>query len=157
MAAPGRQRRCSTTPATAGASILRRIWRGVLASCRPTPMTGSTSPIWRDATWTDPGSGVLGPCAAPVLRHGRYRRECASQGRRQEGEPRSRPSRSRSCGGSMHCSRSSAPSMAGCPEERLETRQTLSRPLVEDLQVYMRERSPSCSVGTTWPRRPTTS
>lgn len=54
------------------------------------------------------------------------------------GRSRSRPSRSRSCGGSMRCSRSSAPSMAGAPE-RLEMRQTLSRPLVEDLQVYMRE------------------
>ena len=49
-AAPGRRRRCSTTRATARASILRRIWPDMPASCRPTPMTGTTSSIWRDAS-----------------------------------------------------------------------------------------------------------
>jgi transposase len=62
-----RRRRCSTTPATVGASIPRRIWRGMPASCRPTPMAGTTSSIWRDTTLDRSGSGVLGPCAALIL------------------------------------------------------------------------------------------
>ena len=32
------------------------------------------------AAWADPGSGLLGPCPAPVLRHGGSGRERASQG-----------------------------------------------------------------------------
>ena len=36
---------------------------------------------------SDPGGGVLGACAAPVLRHGRHRGERAPQGCRKEGDP----------------------------------------------------------------------
>ena len=73
LAARVRRRRCSTTPATARASIPRRIWPGMPASCRPTPMTGTTSSIWPGAS---PGpireAACWVACAAPVLRHGRY-------------------------------------------------------------------------------------
>lgn len=40
-------------------------------------------------------------------------------------------------------------------EERLEVRQTLSRPLVEDFQIYMREQLAKLSQGTTCPGRST--
>ena len=38
------------------------------------------------------------------------------------------------------------------PEERLAVRRNLSRPLVDDLQVYMREQRPGSRVGTIWSR-----
>ncbi|MET4520151.1 hypothetical protein ABIB81_009510 [Bradyrhizobium sp. I1.7.5] len=71
---------------------------------------------------------------APVLRHGRHRRECPAQGCRQKEillspiaiEVVRRIDALRSINGKS-------------AEERRQVRQTLSRPLVEDLQVYMRE------------------
>ena len=66
-----RQRRCSTTRATARASIRRRIWR--LWRHPPGRRLRRIYPALsgRAKSWTDPGSGLLGPCPAPVLRHGR--------------------------------------------------------------------------------------
>ena len=46
---------------------------GALSGCAP--------------SWSDPRGCVLVACAAAILRHGRHRRECAPQGRRQEGDP----------------------------------------------------------------------
>jgi transposase len=42
-------------------------------------------------------------------------------------------------------------------EERVQARQSLSRPLVETFKSMCGNSSPSCPVGTTWPRRSTTS
>ena len=41
-------------------------------------------------------------------------------------------------------------------EDRLAVRQTLSRPLIEDLHAYMRERSSNSRVGMIWPKHSTT-
>jgi hypothetical protein len=49
-ASDAHRRRCSTTRKTASASIPRRIWPDMPASCRSTPMMGTTSCIWRDAS-----------------------------------------------------------------------------------------------------------
>jgi transposase len=42
-------------------------------------------------------------------------------------------------------------------EERLQVRQTLSRPVVKDLQIICANSSPSCRGGMTWSRRLITS
>ena len=49
----------------------RRLWR-IQQAVRAGSQAGA-----------DPGSGLLGPCAPPVLRHGGCGRECPSQGARQ--------------------------------------------------------------------------
>ena len=48
-------------------------------------LRGPQQPISpRPEARSNPGSGVLGACAPTVLRHGRYRGECARQGRRKK-------------------------------------------------------------------------
>jgi hypothetical protein len=107
----------------------KRIWPDMPASCRPTPMTGTTSSIWRDATLDRSGKPIreaacwvharrkaagkkeipLSPIAVEVVRRidALFEIERSINGR--------------------------------SAEERVQVRQTLTRPLVEDLQVYMRE------------------
>nr|GAJ37691.1 hypothetical 61.7 kDa protein y4HP [Bradyrhizobium sp. DOA9] len=110
-----RRRRCSITHATARASILRGIWRGMPASCRPTPMTGTTSSIWRDASQAQ--SGRLPADRRDGARSLPWPTSKRMPGARPPARRKSRSlrSRSRSCGGSMHCSRSSAPSTTRVP------------------------------------------
>lgn len=64
FAAPTR-RQCSITLATAKASI-RSASGGHLGILR----TDGYDQLYLAGRWTDPRSGVLGPCPAPVLCHG---------------------------------------------------------------------------------------
>ncbi|MGY4503259.1 hypothetical protein ACVWYH_007216 [Bradyrhizobium sp. GM24.11] len=89
---------------------------------------------------------MLGPCAAHILRHGRYRRECASQATGKKEIPLSPIAVEvvRRIDALFETERSIN---GRSSEERLEMRQALSRPLVEDLQVYMREQLAKLSRG----------
>jgi len=71
-AASGRRRRCSITRAIAGASIRSHIWWDIPASCKPTPTTAMASSTKLTGSRAGSGGGVLGACAASVLRHGRH-------------------------------------------------------------------------------------
>ena len=103
-------------------------------------------------SWADQGSGLLGACPAPVLRHGRSRGERAAQSRRQEGD---RPLADRD--------RDRAPHRRAVRDRALyqwqERRGThgcspdAEPPLVDDLEVYMREQPPGSRAGTIWSRR----
>ena len=111
-----RLRSRSSTRPTAAASIPSGTWPGSPASCRRTPMPGSTGS-------TRP-SASRGRSSRPPAGHTRDA-NCSSS-------PRSarRRSRPRRCGGSMSCSRSSA-SINGKPaEERLAVREERAKPLV---------------------------
>ena len=95
----------------------------------------------------DPGGGVLGPCPAPVLRHGRSGGERATQGCGQEGD---RPLADRDRGRAPHrrpVRRSSARSTAKSADQRKAVRQAQSAPLVADLEAYMREQCAKLSRG----------
>jgi Conjugal transfer protein TraD len=102
----------------------------------------------------NPGGGVLAPYAAPILCPGRHRRECAAQAAGNKEIPLSPIAIEvvrridalfeRSINGKSS-------------EERLQVRQTLSRPLVKDLQIICANSSPSCRGDMTWPRRLITS
>ncbi|SMX56627.1 Putative transposase (fragment) [Bradyrhizobium sp. ORS 285] len=110
-----RRQRCSTTPATAGASTRRRIWQAMPASCRPMPMTGITSSIWRSANLERSAKRRVG--YMPGARSSSWPTSTRTRDARLPARRtfRCRRSRSRWCDGSMHCSRSNAPSMAGAP------------------------------------------
>ena len=66
-AAPGRRRRSSTTHVIAGAIIRRRISRAMSAICRRTPMTATTSSIWRTASQARSWRRRVGACPAPFF------------------------------------------------------------------------------------------
>ena len=96
--------------------------------------------------WSDPGSRLLGPCPASVLRDGGSGRERPSQGPRQEagcdlaagagsGPPDRRAVRDR------------AGDQRSKPERRKAVRQELSAPLVADLEAWMREQRAKLSRG----------
>ena len=109
-----RRRSRSSTRPTAAASIPSGTWPGSPASCRRTPMPGSTGS-------TRP-SASRGRSSKPPVGHTRDA-NCSSS--RRSARRRSRPRR---CGGSMSCSRSSA-SINGKPaEERLAVREERAKP-----------------------------
>jgi transposase len=97
------------------ANIPRRIWPDMPASCRRTPMTGTTGsirpdevlgPSWRRHVGCMPGARSLPwPTSRKTL-------DAKPQARKRS---RCRRSRSRSCTVSMRCSRSSDPSTASAP------------------------------------------
>ena len=91
----------------------------------------------RANAWAHHGGGVLGACPAPVLRHGRYRGERPAQGGGQEGDPavtdrdRDRaPYRRAVRDRAIHQWEKRRGASGGSPRQ--------SRPLVEELEVYMR-------------------
>ena len=125
----------SASPATGGASIRRRIWRGGTASCRPTPTAASGSSTPRPQARADHRGAVLGACPTQVLRARRHRRERPPR----QGRPRrSRRSRSRRCGASTRSSTSSAPSTAPMPLTVSPSGRTERGPLVAELERWMR-------------------
>lgn len=78
----------------------RRIWPGMPASCRPTPVTGTTSSIWRDATLDRSGKR---PCWVHARRPFFAMADIEENARRKatgKKEIPLCPSRSRPCGGS---------------------------------------------------------
>ena len=107
-------------------------------------------------SWADPGGGLLGPCPAPVLRHGGSRGERATQGCWQEGD-RPLADRDRDRAPHRRAVRDRAhPSMAKAPRnERLSARRrarrwsTIWKPICASS-------APSSPAGTIWPRRSTT-
>ena len=143
----GRRRRCFITRAIAGANIPRGIWLDMPASCKRTPMTDTTSsicprevqgPSWRRRVGCTPGARSS---PWPISRR---TPDAKPRARRRF---RCRRSRLRSCAASTRCSRSSDPINGKSAEERLAVRRTLSRPLVDDLQVYMRAQAAKLSRG----------
>lgn len=146
---PARQRRCSTTRATARASIPRGILPDMPVSCGPTPMAGTTNSIWRGASPDRSEKRRVGSMRGAHLRHGRYRRECAPQSHGKKESPLSPIAVEvvRRIDALFEIERSINGRSA---EERVHVRRMLSRPLVEDLQVYMREQLAKLSP---WARR----
>jgi transposase len=100
---------------SARVSVPRRIWPAMQASCRPTLMMDITSSIWLGAILDRSVGQLVGSMRGarsslwPTLKRMRVVRPTA---KRKSLSPRSR---SRSCVGSMSCSRSSARLMAGAP------------------------------------------
>ena len=92
------------------------IWPSMPASCRPTPMTGTTSSIWRGAS---PGrSGKLPAGRMEGVRSLPWPTSKRMPGARPLAKRKSLCLRSRLrwCAGSMRCLRSSVPSMVGAPK-----------------------------------------
>src|SRR3981081_1248262 len=91
----------------------------------------------RANAWAHRGSGVLGACPAPVLRHGRYRGKRPTQGGRQEGDPAAPIAGEivRRIDALFEIERSINGKSAN---ERLAVRRDKSRPLVEELELYPR-------------------
>lgn len=114
---------------TARANIPRRIWPGMPTSCRPTPMTGTTSsskpgPIREAACW----SHGRRPFYAMADIEENARRTAA--GKKEIPLSPIAIEVARRIDGLFEIERSINGKSA---EERLQVRQTLSRPLVEDL------------------------
>ena len=138
-AAPDRRRRCSITRAIAGASIRRRIWPAMPASCRPTPMAATTSSIRP--------SEVLGPIReAACWVHARrpfFAMADIEENARRKAAGKKEIALSpiaieivRRIDALFEIERSINGKSA---DERLAVRQTLSRPLVDDLRsLYAR-------------------
>ena len=110
-------------------------------------MTATTSSIWRTESPARSGRRRVGCMRGarsspwPISRRTRVARPRARR------RSRSRRSRSRSCAASTRCSRSSAPSTARAPRSAWRFGKRSSRPLVDDLQVYMREQAAKLSRG----------
>jgi transposase len=91
----------------------------------------------RSQAGTDPGGGLLGACAAAVLRARRHRGQRPPQGRRQ-GRRRSRRWRWRPCSASIALFEIERGINGKSADERRAVRQELSAPLVADLEAWMR-------------------
>ena len=96
-------------------------------------------------------------CAAPVLRHGRHRRECAAQGRRQKGNP-ALSDRNRG-GAPDRCAVRDRAIHQWQDRTRASERSAGAEPAPDRgaPDLHAGASSPSSPVGTTWPRRSTTS
>lgn len=138
LAERDRRRRCSITRATARANIRRCIWPDIAGILQADAYDGyhqlylagrNPGPIREAACWVHARRPFF--AMADIEENARRK----AQGRRRSS---SRPSRSKSCAGSTSCSRSSGPSTARARKSAWGVRRTLSRPLVDDLHVYMR-------------------
>ena len=83
------------------------------ASCRRTPMMATTGSIWLGEIQAPSGRRRVGSMQGARFSQWLILRRTPGAGPRARRRSRSRPSRSRSCAGSMRCSRSSGPSTAG--------------------------------------------
>ena len=114
--AAGRPPRSSITRATAGASIRRPIWRATQASSKRTPMTVTTSCIWRTAGRVRSGKRRVGCMRAARSSPWPISRRTHAATPRERRRSRFRRSPSRWCAASTRCLLSSGRSTARVPK-----------------------------------------
>src|SRR3984893_4850286 len=147
LAEPGHPRRYFTTHAIAGASILRAIWQDMPASCKRTPMTGTTSSISPDEV---PGSSLEAACWVHARRPFFAMADIEENARRKASGKKEIALSPiaieivRRIDALFEIERSIN---GKSPEERLAVRRVVSRPLVDNLMTYMREQATSLSRG----------
>ena len=103
-AAPGRPLQSSTTRATGGASIRRRIWLAMPASFRPTPTTATTGSISRTASPARSGRRRAGRMRGASSSSSPTSRRTRAARPPERPRSRSRRSPSKSCAASTRCS-----------------------------------------------------
>ena len=110
-----RRERCSTTRATAVASIRRATWRGMPGCCRPTPMAVTASFTSPDASQAQSSKRHAGPMHAGSFSCWPTSRAARAGRRRARPQPCCRRSAWRPCSASTPCSTLSATSTAMLP------------------------------------------